>query len=223
MSTRPLTTTSFAILGVLAVRPWSAYDLTGYMRSSAIRRCWARTESRLYAEPKNLVAHGLAEASTEYTGRRSRTVYRITDKGRSALGEWLGEPSERPELQDEILLKILLSDHGTPDQLLTTIRSGLEHLRDQISEIMKIADRIVAGEPRFPERMHVTALASQNGIALLRQRLEFLTWANDWVRTWKDTALDDEKREAARRVLARNRTTLQEIDRDVRKLLEREG
>ena len=38
MSRRSLTTTSYAILGVLAFRPWPAYDLTGYLRASPVRR-----------------------------------------------------------------------------------------------------------------------------------------------------------------------------------------
>jgi DNA-binding PadR family transcriptional regulator len=211
-SNRPLTTTSYAILGVLAIRPWPAYELTRYMRTSAVRRCWPRTESRLYAEPRNLVAHSLAVVSTEHTGRRRRTIYAITPAGRRALAKWLGERSEPREMQDETLLRILLSDHGTPGQLLATIRWGLEDLRTTIAELTKISDRIEAGDTRFPQRLHVTALASQNGIGLLRQRYDFLVWAAEWVRTWNDTRLEAEKRKVALRTLKRSRALLLELD-----------
>jgi DNA-binding PadR family transcriptional regulator len=65
---RPLTTTSFALLGLLSVRPWSAYELTGQMKRG-MRHTWPRTETRVYQEPKNLVAHGLANAASEMNHR----------------------------------------------------------------------------------------------------------------------------------------------------------
>jgi DNA-binding PadR family transcriptional regulator len=40
------------------------------------------------AEPKTLVAHGLARAKAETVGRRTRTVYTITGKG------WPDDPAE---------------------------------------------------------------------------------------------------------------------------------
>jgi DNA-binding PadR family transcriptional regulator len=219
MSKRPLTTTSYAILGVLAIRAWPAYELTRYMRTSAVRRCWPRTESRLYAEPRNLVAHGLAAASTEHTGRRRRTVYAITPAGRRALSRWLGERSVPREMQDETLLRMLLSDHGTPEQLLATIRWGLDDLRATVVELTKISDRIEAGDPRFPQRLHVTAIASRNGIGLLRQRFDFLVWAEDWVRSWSDTRLGVDKEKMAVRTLKQSRALLVELDRELARRL----
>src|SRR5689334_14194107 len=85
---RPLTTTSFAILGLLSVRPWSAYELTGQMKRG-LQYTWPRTETRIYQEPKNLVAHRLATARLEANGKRRRTVYSITSTGRRALARWL--------------------------------------------------------------------------------------------------------------------------------------
>ena len=51
---RPLTTTSYAILGLLSVRSWSAYELTDQMKRG-LRYTWPRTETRIYQEPKHLV------------------------------------------------------------------------------------------------------------------------------------------------------------------------
>src|SRR6516162_6651932 len=73
-----LTTTSYLILGLLALRRWSTYELAQQMKRS-IHFYWPRAESHIYEEPKKLVAHGLAAASSEQTGRRPRTMYAITD------------------------------------------------------------------------------------------------------------------------------------------------
>lgn len=215
MSTRPLTTTSYAILGVLATRSWSAYDLTDYMRTSAVRRFWPRTESRLYAEPKNLVAHGLAEATKEYTGKRGRTVYSITEAGRRALATWLGEPAERWETEDEYLLKILFANYGTCEQLRANIRAAMEELLDRMEMIVNISERVVGGEPRFPDRLHLTALNARQGIQGARQRFEFLRWLDEWVRTWEDTGIDGKEEEAAR-VIAHSHADLLALREELR-------
>src|SRR3712207_4596565 len=83
-----MSTTSFAILGLLGVQPWSSYELTRQMDRS-LGRFWPRAQSKLYEEPRKLVAHGYAVAAVEHVGRRSRTVYSITPEGRAALTAWL--------------------------------------------------------------------------------------------------------------------------------------
>ena len=47
---RPLSTTTYAILGLLAVQPWSTYELTRQMDRS-LGRMWPRAQRKLYEEP----------------------------------------------------------------------------------------------------------------------------------------------------------------------------
>ena len=89
---RELTTTSYAVLGLLSVRSWTAYELTKQM-SRSLSHIWPRAVSAIYKEPKLLVAHGLATASVEDNGERRRTRYSITPEGRRALEAWLARPS----------------------------------------------------------------------------------------------------------------------------------
>jgi PadR family transcriptional regulator AphA len=202
------------------MRPWSAYELTGYMRASAVRQLWPRTESRLYAEPKNLVAHGLARAENEYTGRRRRTIYRITPKGRRALARWLGERASAPQSEDEAMLKIFLADYGSKADLLSTIRGAVHDLRDQVAAIRKISDRVERGEAAFPGRIHVTSLSASYTVGKMRQRFEYLRWASQWIREWTDTELDDEKRKAAVGLHTARRAELEDLDRRLEEFLE---
>jgi len=92
MSSPRLTTTSFAILGLLAIKPWSTYELTKLMRR-ALLAVWPRAESNLYREPHRLVQAGLATAERVDVGRRRRTEYAITAAGRRALETWLATPA----------------------------------------------------------------------------------------------------------------------------------
>src|SRR5688500_17042939 len=115
-----LTTTTYGVLGLLAVRPHSTYELAKAMGRS-VGRVWPRAQSKLFEEPKKLVQHGYADAREDFVGRRPRTVYTITRSGRRALAEWLSEPGDGPALEFEGLVKLVFADHGTRADALATI------------------------------------------------------------------------------------------------------
>ena len=94
-SVAELTTTSYAVLSLLAVRPMTTYELAKQMQRT-LRDVWPCAESVIYEEPKRLVGQRLATASTEMAGRRSSTTYTITGKGRRALVRWFERAGRRP-------------------------------------------------------------------------------------------------------------------------------
>ena len=118
-----LTSTSYALLGLLAVKPWTTYELAQQM-DRTVHRFWPRAKSKLYEEPKKLVARGLARATDDAVGKRNRTIYSITPKGRRALAAWLAEPGEGPVLEFEQLMKVFFADHGTTDDLRRALDDG---------------------------------------------------------------------------------------------------
>ena len=122
-----LTTTSYVILGLLSLRSWSTYELAQQMRRS-LRYYWPRAESHIYEAPKRLVDHGLATASLEHAGRRRRTVYTITAKGRKALRAWLAEPGHGPLVEFEGLVKLLFAEGAGKSELLATLEIGRAHV-----------------------------------------------------------------------------------------------
>jgi PadR family transcriptional regulator AphA len=135
MNSKPLpklTTTSFALLGLLQRRPWSAYELTGYMRNSILRAVWPRAESHLYSEPKLLERRGFASSHQEHTGARKRTVYSITEEGRAALSDWLQqERNSEFRFEYELLLRLAFAeslDDSWVQKYLRQVRE--ESLRD---------------------------------------------------------------------------------------------
>lgn len=184
---RKLTATSYAILGLLGLRPWSAYELTKQVRRS-LHFCWPRAETRLYQEPKNLVDHGLVEATTSATGRRSRTEYAITAQGRRALRSWLAEPSAPPRLESEALLRVFFAEHGTKESLLATL-AGLEAqaLADRAQAVAQ-AGEYLAGRAPFPERAHVLALFGRFTLSHTALLIDWARWARAEVEGWPDVA-----------------------------------
>lgn len=190
----PLTTTSYAILGLLAVQSWSSYELTQQMNRS-LGRIWPRAESKLYEEPKKLVAHGLARAAQQQNGRRPRTVYSITPKGRRALAEWLREPGSGPSLEFEQLLKIFFVENGTKDDALATLAATLEWAQVQAALTLAVGREYEAGEGPFPERQPQLDLTA-------RFLIDFYAMVGEWARlaTRVVTAWPDDPRQATRDV-----------------------
>ena len=158
---RKLTPTSYAILGLLGLRSWSAYELTKQGRRS-LHFCWPRAETRIYQEPKNLLEHGLVKATSTAQGRRARTEYAITAKGRKALRAWMGEPSAPPRLESEALLRVFFAEHGTKEGLLATL-AELEGqaLAMRRQAVEQGAEYLAGTARRFPERIHILGLVGR--------------------------------------------------------------
>ena len=62
-----MSTTTYAVLGLLCIRPWSAYELTQQM-SRSLRFIWPRAESGIYREPQKLVRLGYATSKEVEAG-----------------------------------------------------------------------------------------------------------------------------------------------------------
>src|SRR5215213_541698 len=93
----------FGLLGLLAVRPKSGYDLTKEFESS-LRFVWYARHSQIYPELRRLREDGLIDEAER--GPRGRTAYAITTAGRAALHDWLiGTEPDRSE-RDEAYLRL---------------------------------------------------------------------------------------------------------------------
>src|SRR6516162_6508971 len=185
MSTPPLTATSYAVLGLLAVKPWSSYELTQQMDRS-LGRIWPRAVSKLYEEPKKLVSHGLATASTEQSGQRTRTVYAITAEGRRALATWLHEPGAGPVIEFEQLLKVFFAENGTKADTLATLRAAQEWATARCAESLAVGERYAEGQGLFPERLPELQLTSRFITDFYLLVLDWAQWAATIVESWPD-------------------------------------
>ena len=190
MSTRRLTTTSYAVLSLLAIQPWAVYDLAKLMRRS-LHYFWPRAESNLYAEPKRLVEAGYAEAHEEWTGDRKRSVYSITESGRTALGEWLATPSAGQRLESEPHLRLLFANYGTKDDLLAVIGRVEADADEVIEHYAALGREYARGEGLFPERIHVNALLATLSIEQARAASRWARWARAEVSRWDSTVDPD--------------------------------
>ena len=186
MSSAPtMTTTSFAILGLLAVKPWTTHELVQQVDRS-LRRLWPRAQSKLYEEPKKLVAHGYARAQDDSVGRRRRTRYTITAKGRRALAEWLREPGDGPVLEFEQLVKIHFADSGTKADILANLQAARAWVLEQNEENLEVARAYLRGEGPFPERAALNQVPGRFLADFYVTVARWVVWATEMVESWPD-------------------------------------
>jgi PadR family transcriptional regulator AphA len=184
-STPTLTTSSYAILGLLGLRPWTTYELAKQMAVS-LRNFWPRAESKLYEEPKKLVARGLAGVRTEHVGRRRRSVYEITPAGRDALRAWLDEPGAMATLEFESLVKVFFAEQGTKAQLLATLRRIVDEQRRRAAVDAEWARAYAGGRAAFPERLAVLSLVGPLQAAMNQTVLRWAEGALETVTGWPE-------------------------------------
>jgi len=98
-----------------------------------MRFFWPRAESRIYDEARALVDRGLATSTVTHTGRRPRTVYKITAAGRRHVRNWQATPPRPTSLECEPVLRILLGR-----------LASLESLHDAVGQVRADAQSVIA-------------------------------------------------------------------------------
>jgi PadR family transcriptional regulator, regulatory protein AphA len=180
-----LTSTSYAVLALLALQPWTTYQLARQMERS-LGWIWPRAVSRLYEEPKKLVAAGLASSRAEATGRRPSTVYSITPAGREALASWLAEPGAGPLLECEALVKIAYADQGTRAGLLANLDALVEDTTAKLRFGELIARQYLDGRGPFQQRLAVSGLMWRFLWEYNTTVLRWARWARAEVEAWPE-------------------------------------
>ena len=180
-----LTTTSYAVLGLLAIKPWTTYELIQQL-GRGVDRLWPRSRSKLFEEPKKLVAHGMAEAFPGRVGKRPRTQYAITDDGRRSLSDWLATQSQLPLLESEHLLKVFFAEQGTKENLRNTLGALRDWAEEDLAMHSTIARNYLAGLGQFPERAAVVILTGRYLAELADTTRRWAEWAGTVVERWPD-------------------------------------
>jgi PadR family transcriptional regulator AphA len=181
-----LPTTSYAVLGLLALRSWTGYELAQQGRRS-MAFMWPKAESVIYEEPRRLAARGLARATKERNGGRSRTRYEITDEGRAALRAWLARPSSDPRMEFEPVLRFTFADQGEIDDVLAAIATLRDWAAKDLAVMQEMVQAYRDGQAPFPDRMHINVLSAHLLAQVCGAILRWTELADKEIRTWDRT------------------------------------
>jgi PadR family transcriptional regulator, regulatory protein AphA len=166
-----LSSTSYIVLGLVG----AAGEATPYDLKQAVARglgnFWSVPHAQVYAEPERLTAGGYLSERREEGGRRRRH-YRLTANGRSALRDWLAEPTEEmTELRDAGMLKVFF---GADPKAMAAAQ--LPARRRKVAEYEELVERIGGHVPAG------IVLSLRAGIGHERE----------WVRFWELVAKGEE-------------------------------
>jgi DNA-binding PadR family transcriptional regulator len=163
-----LSPTAYVILGMLRHDPRSGYEIKRMVDRST-RFFWAASYGQIYPELRRLAKASLVEAEQQPTGRRKRTLYRLTDAGRDELRRWIAAASARLEVRDEGLLKLFFAGAADRHDALAIVDAKQRQAEAKLAalrEIEPIARAASSSDP-FP-------------YLVLRYGLDSSEWVVDW-------------------------------------------
>src|SRR6476659_659123 len=133
-ATAPLTTTAGALLAIEGER--SGYALLRLVEG-AIAHVWSPARSGLYAVLPRLAHDGLASRRlvTQST-RPDKQLYRISKRGREALGAWL--ETVEPGARDTVFLKVFAGGLTTPEVLLAHLAQFRRDAEAQLAQLNEV-------------------------------------------------------------------------------------
>jgi DNA-binding PadR family transcriptional regulator len=170
-----LSATAKVILGMLAARPRSGYEIKRLVDSSA-RFFWAASYGQIYPELKRLEKEGLVTGTDSARGGRQRTVYKLTATGRKAARAWIEREPEVFELRDEGLLELFFAGSIDPGRTAEIARERAAMSAGVAAELRELHEEI--GRKQAAEGPEYSPDAGS--LAVLRFGIEMNEWAADW-------------------------------------------
>jgi DNA-binding PadR family transcriptional regulator len=170
-----LSATAKVILGMLAARPRSGYEIKQLVDSSA-RFFWAASYGQIYPELKRLEKAGLIAGDDTSRGARQRTTFKLTAEGKRAAREWIASPPEVLETRDEGLLKLFFAGSIDGKRAAEIARERAAISRTKAAQLRAIQEQVdSAGHPDGAE-----ASPDAGSLAVLRYGIELSEWVADW-------------------------------------------
>lgn len=122
-----------AILGLLAARPWTGYEI-GRLFADTPMAVFSSSPGGIYPAIKRLQAAGLVETTPHPDNPEgSKTAFAMTKEGRAAFREWLMTPVTREDVERNmanLLLRFAFMSGNLPN---AAIRRFLVDLKQEIN------------------------------------------------------------------------------------------
>lgn len=186
---KQLTTTSYAVLAQVAVRPWSTYELA-QQRIRYFRYVWPRAESAIYREVKRLSAMGLVVGRKEYNGKRARTVYSITEDGNRELRVWLGTPVSPFAMDFEAMIRLFVAPLGSKEEIISTLEQVGADAQEMLRFGGEVKQEFIDGIATTQDQVYIRSLAVDFFISLLNTVAAWVERTLVEIKSWDDLTPD---------------------------------
>lgn len=133
-----------AILGLLARKPSTGYELSG-MFDASLRTAWHARHSQIYPELARLEEGGLVEVVDR--GPRGSKTYALTDEGRAELRRWLVDDEPDRSQRNESAVRLFLNQLLEPADRRQVFTRDLEHVESETAALLDLRERMDTDEP----------------------------------------------------------------------------
>jgi DNA-binding PadR family transcriptional regulator len=143
-----------ALLGVLAARPMSGYELSQFFDSST-GWVWTAPHSQIYPLLGRMETDGVIESEDQVRGTKlKRKVYSVTPAGLDELTDWIGTPHPTRGSRDPVLTQALLFDMIEPGRAAEVLETFIAEQESIAQESREHSKRLLAKEtPLLRERL----------------------------------------------------------------------
>lgn len=159
-----------ALLGLLAERPMSGYELDQRFEAS-VGSTWTAGHSQIYPELNRLADEGLIAPGEP--GPRGRKMYAITEDGVAAVRAWLSATEPDRTVRDEAALRtyfLWLMEPGAA-------RAHVERERDAARETLEALRATAALRRPATAAERSQRIALEAGLRSAEARAEWAQWA----------------------------------------------
>jgi len=164
----------FAILGQLARRSLSGYDLKKIMVASSYLY-WSGNNNQIYKALLQLSTLGYVTAETIHQdGLPSKKLYTATEQGLSALREWLSQnEAALPDCRKPFLVQLACAAQADPDQLPRLLEQYKSELETQRLMVRAKRQRLVEDASRTPLESWLDRQISDNADRSLEAEIQW--------------------------------------------------
>jgi PadR family transcriptional regulator AphA len=171
----------YMLLGLLAMRPYSGYDLRRWLELEGQFYRSRAHHSQIYRLLSRMVDDGWVEFTVDpRVGRPDAKVYRLTAEGRRVLLEWAHSPYEPTSrfLDPDFSIRLTFAGIVDRDAALAVVKTELDYRKAQVAR-SEVRDRTLRFEDEIPEidTQRATALfewGHQYGAAAVRSWIAWL-------------------------------------------------
>lgn len=173
-----------ALLGMLADRPASGYDLTRLFDVALGRHAWHARHSQIYPELNRLAGEGLVTVVGE--GPRGRRTYDLTEAGRTELRDWMRKYPESGVVRNEYALRLFFLGALEPAEARSLLEKYAEAGEEQARQLR---DRRSELDQR--PLLEFGRLAAEFGLCYFEMQRDWARWAierldQDYAATGRD-------------------------------------
>lgn len=177
----------YALLSLLTGRPMTGYDVAKSFATS-VGHVWHAPDSQIYPELRSMERDGLLHGRVVPWGpTTTKTEYRVTDAGRTALRAWLAAPKQPQRTRSPMYLMAAYLEWATPEAARDRLEEHIAFHAEQLAVLRRTRDTLTDGShPTLahrpdtlegPEAVHATAFKVFAYDGMIEAAEQQIAWA----------------------------------------------